>query len=104
MYMMYITSHKMYMMHIMSTVFIHHVSCSPQDLPRPTPTAAAVQRTEAGARRPGHLGPNNTPNLPTRLPHISAGEQEFEEREAGEVGGSKRVKGRPYKGIAAVEA
>ena len=39
-----------------------------------------------------HLGPNNTPTLPTRLPHTAAaGEQEFEEWEAGEVGGSKKV-------------
>ena len=67
---------------------------------RPTPTAAAVQRTEAGAgaRRPGlaranHLGPNNTSTLPTRLPHISVGEQEFEEWEAGEVGGSQNGPG-----------
>ena len=44
-----------------------------------------------GLARANHLGPNNTPTLPTRLPHISAGEQEFEEWEAGEVGGSKKV-------------
>ena len=43
-----------------------------------------------GLARANHLGPNNTPTLPTRLPHISAGGQEFEEWEAGEVGGRKK--------------
>ena len=40
-----------------------------------------------------HRGAYHTPTLPTRLPYISAGGQEFEEWEAGEVGGSKRVPG-----------
>ena len=31
-----------------------------------------------GLARANHLGPHHTPTLPTRLPHISAGEQEFE--------------------------
>ena len=43
-----------------------------------------------GLARANHLGPHHTPTLPTRLPHISAGEQEFEEWEAGEVGGGKQ--------------
>ena len=50
-------------------------------------------RAEAGARRPGLPAPTTaartTPTLPTRLPHISAGRQEFEEWEAGEVGGEE---------------
>ena len=46
-----------------------------------------------GLARANHLGPYHTPTLPTRLPHISAGEQEFEEWEAGEVGGTVK-KGR----------
>ena len=55
---------------------------------------------QAGARRLGLPAPTTSAHttpplyLPTRLPHISAGEQEFEGWEAGEVGGIKRVKGR----------
>ena len=43
-----------------------------------------------GFARANHLGPHHTPTLPTRLPHISDGKTEFEEWEAGEVGGSKK--------------
>ena len=32
-----------------------------------------------GLARANHLGPHHTPTLPTRLPHISDGETEFEE-------------------------
>ena len=35
----------------------------------------------------------HTPTLPTRLPHISAGGQEFEEWEAGEWGEKKGLWG-----------
>ena len=60
--------------------------------------AATVAQTDAAGAAPGlaranHLGPHHTPTLPTRLPHISAGEQEFEEWEAGEVGGSEKGPG-----------
>ena len=43
-----------------------------------------------GLARANHHGPYQTPTLPTRLPHISAGGQEFEEWDAGEVGGRKK--------------
>ena len=46
-----------------------------------------------GLARANHLGPHHTPTLPTRLPHTSAGETEFEGWEAGEVGGSKKGHG-----------
>ena len=43
-----------------------------------------------GLARASRRGPYHTPTLPTRLPHISAGRQEFEEWEAGEVGEEKK--------------
>ena len=66
-----------------------------------------------GLARANHLGPykvTTPPLLPTRQPHISAGEQEFlrtEEWEAGEVGpapGGKRVGIYAGYGLAAVSA
>ena len=50
-----------------------------------------------GFARANHLGPHHTPTLPTRLPHISDGKTEFEEWEAGEVGGSEKGQGSGYR-------
>ena len=44
-----------------------------------------------GLARANHVGLHNTPTLPNRLPHISAGRQEFEGWEAGEVGGKEKT-------------
>ena len=54
----------------------------------PSPfTGRRQERGAAGLARANHRGLYHTPTLSTRLPHIYAGGHEFEEWEAGEVGG-----------------
>ena len=65
---------------------------------RPTPTAAAVQRTEAGARRPGLPAPttsaHTTPPLYPPAYHTPPqGKRSSRGGKAGEVGGSKKGQG-----------
>ena len=64
----------------------------------PPPLTGRGRSAAPGLARANHRGPYHTPTLPTRLPHISAGGQEFEEWEAGEVWGRKRVWGKIFSG------
>ena len=81
-------------------IFVHSeplrlVQTDPRVVPAPHESAGKIPAT-SGVLRPEptfEAASNLTPTLPTRLPHISAGEQEFEEWEAGEVGGRKRGQG-----------
>ena len=60
----------------------------------PPPSTGRGRSAAPGLARANHRGPYHTPTLPTRLPHISAGGQAFEEtgvRSGREVGGRKRV-------------
>ena len=45
----------------------------------PPPLTGRGRSAASGLARANHRGPHHTPTLPTRLPHISAGGQEFEE-------------------------
>ena len=51
---------------------------------------AVLRSAEPGLAHANHRGPYHPPTLPTRLPHISAGEQEFEEWNRAKWGGSKK--------------
>ena len=55
----------------------------------PPPSTGRGRSAAPGLTRANHRGQYHNPTLPTRLPHISAGGQEFEKWEAGEVGGEK---------------